>query len=252
MKLVSTASYASLLSWCRNQLFKIGPTLGDWCIEKSKYPFALLVFKRLALLDPSNAKSLNGLGHVYFCLGHLSEALDSFQRAVVANPSLTLAYQNLGYVYGDLERYTEAISAFQEAIRLESENARPYHGLGLIYTILGDIMLAKRCFERSMMLDPAYVGPRISLAGIYKSLGQEAEYLAEVQYLKTQMNGQKNYTKARFLALCNETNESLCWLEKVVAETPGYRWTIQHATDFVNMHDHPRFRKILSELPSSK
>jgi tetratricopeptide (TPR) repeat protein len=222
--------------------------LGNLYIEENKLMDALTLFERLIVHDTSQAQTFNSLGHVYFCLGHIKEALTTFQQAVALDPYLILAHQNIGYTYTDLERYDEAILAFRNAIQLEPKNARPYHGLGLVYAIVDDEQSAVNNLQFSIMFDPLYVGPRISLAAIYRRRGQEAEYSAQIQLSKPLMERQKTYTRARFAAVCGNVDEALDWLEKVVGQTPGYRWTIRHAIDFVNVRNHPRFLNLLSEL----
>lgn len=226
--------------------------LGNMYIEQNKLADALALFESLIVQDPSQAKAFNSLGHVYFCSGHLEQALKAFHHAVALDPYLALAHQNLGYTYSDLEHYDDAVLAFQNAIRIEPGNARPYHGLGLVYAIIGDEAHAINILQLSIMLDPLYAGPRISLAVIYQRQGQGAEYRAQVQYLTPLMECQKNYTQARFAAVYGNVDEALNWLEKVIAQTPGYRWTVRHAIDFVAIRRHPRFLRLLGELDSSE
>ena len=226
--------------------------LGDAYIEQNKFIEALMLFERLTDQCASPAKTFNSLGHIYFCLGRIDEAMKAFQRAVALEPNLSLAHQNIGYTLTDLERYDEAILAFRNAIQLEPKNARPYHGLGLVYAIVGDEPRATNILQFSSNLDHLYVGPRISLAAIYRRQGQEAEYCVQIQLLKSLMEGQKNYTNARFAAVCGNVDEALDWLEKVVAQTPGYRWTIRHAIDFLAIRSYPRFVSLLGELDFSE
>ncbi len=226
--------------------------LGNMYIEQNKLTDALALFERLILQSPSHAKAFNSLGHVYFCLGRLEEALKAFQRAVDLDPHVALAHQNIGYTYTDLEHYDKAISAFRNAIRLEPKNARPYHGLGLVYAIVGDEARAIKALRFSITLDPSYAGSRISLAAIYRRRGLEAENHEQIRSLQPLMEGQKNYTCARFAAVCGNVDEALNWLEKVIAQTPGYRWTIRHAIDFVDIRNHPRFLRLLGELNFSE
>jgi len=226
--------------------------LGNLYIEQNKLMDALELFERLIVQDPSQAKAFNSLGHVYFCLGRLERALKAFQRAIALDPYLALAHQNLGYTYSDLECYDDAVLAFQNAIRLEPRNARPYYGLGLVYAIVGNEVRAINILQFSITLDPLYAGPRISLAAIYQSQGDAAKYRAQVQFLTPLMEGQKNYTRARFAAVCGNADEALNCLEKVIAQTPGYRWTIRRAIDFFAIRNHPRFLSLLGELRSSE
>ncbi len=213
---------------------------------------ALVLFEHLIARDSSHAEPFNSLGHVYFCLGRLKDALQALQRAIDLDSNLALAHQNLGYIYSDLEHYNEAVLAFQNSIRLEPKNARPYHGLGLVYAIVGDEPRAINILQFSSMLDPVYVGPCISLAAIYRGQGREAAYRAQIQLSKPLMKGQKNYTHARFAAVCGNVDEALDCLEKLVAQTPGYRWTIRHAIDFVAIRNHPRYLRLLGELDFSE
>jgi len=227
-------------------------TLGNRYIEQGQYTKARKVFEHLIEQDQSQAKALNGLGHVYFCLGTLNNALKAFQQAIVLDPTLALAHQNMGYLYSDLESYGEAVPAFQNAIRLEPDNARPHYGLGLVYLLLGDEARAKDILQLASSLDPFYVGPRISLAVIYRRQGKETEYYEQVRFVRPLIDRQKNYTRACFAALCGNVDEALNWLEEVVEQTPGYRWTIRHAIDFAAIRNHPRFLNLLGNLDFSR
>jgi len=226
--------------------------LGNSYIEQAQYTKARKVFEHLIEQGQSRAKVLNCLGHVYFCLGNLNDALKAFQQAIVLDPTLALAHQNMGYLYSDLETYDEAVPAFQNAIRLEPDNARPHYGLGLVYLLLGDEARAIDILQLASTLDPFYVGPRISLAIIYRRQGKETEYYKQVRFMKPFIARQKKYTRACYAALCGNVDETLNWLEEVVEQTPGYRWTIRHAIDFTAIRGHPRFLSLLGRLDFSQ
>jgi lipopolysaccharide biosynthesis regulator YciM len=86
----------------------------------------------------------------------------------------------------------------------------------------------------------------------YLQKGQKAGGLAILEEMKQQYaegKQQQCYYIAMLYNMLGETETALCWLERSVAEKENELNWLEVDHEFRNLHDHPRFQRIVRGLP---
>ncbi|MDE0297106.1 MAG: tetratricopeptide repeat protein [Candidatus Poribacteria bacterium] len=133
-------------------------------MRQRKYVEASREFQKALWHDPNLVEAHSGLGHAYFGLGRLDDALKAQQKAIELQPDMAEAHVAKGLIL--LQRaekseakadYERAISAFRKGIELNSKLEIPIlvrASLGRIYLQEGKLKEASHQFEEILKVDP--------------------------------------------------------------------------------------------------
>jgi cytochrome c-type biogenesis protein CcmH/NrfG len=84
------------------------------------------------------------------------QAIDDFKARVRQTPHDGEAWIQLGHQYFDVERLDDAIEAYEKALAINPENANVWTDLGVMYRRSGDPKKAIEAFDRAMQIDPKH------------------------------------------------------------------------------------------------
>ncbi len=118
--------------------------MGDTINAFSNYDSALKY-------NPSDDKTFNNRGVIFFETQKYQQAMADFQSAVKWNPRYGDALKNLGSCYGTFGQYDKAIQYFTTSLEYEKDNtsrANTYHMMGITYQFMKNEPAAQDCFTK--------------------------------------------------------------------------------------------------------
>jgi len=95
---------------------------GDLLMKLGREEDAIVVYKRILTIDPTNRFALTSLGYASRSVGQDQEAAKYFQRLAQAYPSLYVPYLGLGDLYTARRDYTKAESTYSKGYALAPRN----------------------------------------------------------------------------------------------------------------------------------
>ena len=203
-----------------DQLLKLNPddvailfNRGTAYANLGKYKEALADFNRYLELKPDNPAALSNRGGVYKYLGMYKEALADFNRSLKLKPDDATALANRGGVNVDLKKYDEAFVDLNRALELTPDKYVALVNRGILYTALRKYDEALVDFNRSLELNPD--------------------------------NPEIFYNLACLFSLWGKIDEALAYLGKAIALNEKSREKAKTDTDFDNIRDDPRFKKLM-------
>lgn len=135
-------------------------------MRDKKYAEASREFQKAIWHNPDMAEAHSGLGHAYFGMGRLNDALDAQLKALELEPNMAEAHVAKGLIL--LQRaektqtktdYEEALAACRKGIELNPDLQVPLlirTALGKTYLMENKVPQASRQFEEILKVDPKY------------------------------------------------------------------------------------------------
>ena len=108
--------------------YRVNLLFGDLHYKKGKYPKALYHYN-LAKNKRASSTLFLKMGHSYFKLRSLGNALDFYKKALAKRPDSStqaIIHYWLGRCYYGLKRYKKALDAFRASMRLGHDEAESY------------------------------------------------------------------------------------------------------------------------------
>jgi tetratricopeptide (TPR) repeat protein len=181
-------------------------------LHRSELEQAIAAYQNVTENSPANDRAWDALGNSLRAVGRYDEALSAFERAITLAPEKDEYHYHVGLVYAAQQRYDEAIEAFQKVLRLNPEDALAH----------------------------------AALAGTYRRLGLEAEAAKHIQIAQPLMDGEREYNRACFEAICGNKDQAIKLLEFALEtkQTP-LEWVLADP-DLEPIHEDPRFKALVS------
>lgn len=181
-----------------------------------RYEEALADWNRALELKPDDPEILNNRGVTYDDLRRYDKALADYNRALEVRPDYAEALNNRGITYDDLGRYDEALADYNRALELKPDYPEALNNRGLTHLRLG------RCDE--------------ALADLSRALQLKPD------------DPQSLYNMACLFSLMQRPEDATAYLEKAIALDQKWRGEAATDTDFDNIRDHPRFRRLVGGI----
>ncbi len=170
--------------------------------------------KRLELLPPPpTAEHFMASATAKYALKRYDEALADYNRALELRPDYPEALNNRGNTFDELERYDEALADYNRAIELRPDDPVKLKNRGTSYTKMERYDEALADFNKALELKPDYAGALYNLACLF--------------------------------SLTDRPDEAISHLEKAIGMGEKYRQDATKDSDFDNIRDDPRFRKLI-------
>jgi serine/threonine protein kinase len=224
----------------------------DW-----KYPEAERRALQAIRADPGYELGHTWYAYLLICFGRPEEAERQVGMSQKAAPSKATTYQFVGNVYWSKRDYTNAIAWYKTAIKWEPHEQVSYMLIGRAMQALNDYTNSVDYLEKADLLggeEEAIVKPR------YIALRQALDHEGVPGYWRQQWRWTENntntdfYWKAVIQIRLGNTNAALAWLQKSFVAREGTGDYIAPLNlllsdeYWVDLHDDPRFKKLLDEI----
>ena len=187
---------------------------GERVLEPENKAKLIEAVTRLDLLPPPpTADDFIASGIAKYALGRYEEALADYTEALVLRPDYVEALNNRGNTYLSMERYEEALADYNNALELKPDEPAILTNRGTTYAKLERYEEALADFDRAIQLSPDY-----------------AEVL---------------YNMACLFSLWRKPDDAISYLEKAIHLDAKWREEATKESDFHNIRDDPRFRKLV-------
>jgi len=257
--------------------------LGMAYSKKEKYDHAEKLFKQALVIKPDYAFALSGLGYVYGTQGQHNKALVYFQKAIKVDEADASSWANRGITLGKLERWEETLESYDKAVDLDPENADYWFLKG---AALGNFERGEEealesydkavdldpenagywyfkgaalenlerwddvleCYNKAIELDPDYVIAHIVLARLHRKQGRKAESAKECEEARRLIDGEDEYARACFEAVCGSADEALDLLRSAIENKQATPKWARQDPDFEVIRDEPEFQALIDEF----
>lgn len=175
----------------------------------------------------------------------LEQAIAAYQNVTENSPANDRAWDALGNSLRAVGRYDEALAAFEQAITLAPDKDEYHYHVGLVYAAQNRYDEAIQAFQTVLKLNPEDALAHAALAGTYRRLGREAEAAKHIQIAQPLMDGEREYNRACFEAICGNKDQAIKLLEFALEtkQTP-LEWVLADP-DLEPIHEDPRFKALV-------
>lgn len=129
-----------------------------WLLSQTNnYDEALIRFREIVALNPSDAWAAIGLANTLQGLGRHPEAVAAFEQARVLSPDDPLLHYNVAESYIACGQKQDALAAYRRVVRLNPNDAQAWGNLGALLGELGHWSDAVECDKKAVQLDPSVI-----------------------------------------------------------------------------------------------
>ncbi len=251
-------------------------------IELQRYEEAMEYFNKILEIDPNDISTLGNKGIALIELQRYEEAINCFDNILETNPNDLHALYHKSLTLDDSGKYEEAIKYYDKILDIDPTNIKTWVNKGsILFNHFKKFKKALKCFERALEIDPDFI---IALTNIANALVELERYDDALEYYNNALEKDPNYVdalacKGNLLAklgklieakecfqkvlkiesndpsslynssclasLLNNEEEALQLLKKVVELDNEYKKLAEEDTDFNNIKDSKKFKKII-------
>jgi len=144
---------------------------------------ALVLYEKVAQLDPANATWQIILGEIHARAGDFATALDYFQAAVATSPLEVQTWQAMldFSIYYQVYVDQVALEAAIQIFKLEPDSWISFDNMGQVMMWTGKYDLADFYFNRSIEIDPDQAASHLHLGLLYLLINKDSEAIPELQ-----------------------------------------------------------------------
>ena len=214
---------------------------------KKRYEESLLFLDKALQVKPDNPSAWSNKGVVLSDLGRHDEAMKAYEKAIKIKPDFHKAWYNRGASLSRLSRYEDAIKAYEKAIEIKPDTYEAWYNKGLSLSDLGRREEAIKAYEKVIEIKPdkheAWFnkGTHLSKLGRHDEAIKAYEKAIEIKLDKHEAW----FNKACTLSLMRKADEAIESLKHAIELKPSKREQAREDTDFDNIKDDPRFRKLV-------
>ncbi len=237
----------------RPQYWKGYNSLGALFVSEGRYEEATKMFSQVIALAPDSFRGYSNLGATYIRLGHYQEAIESLKESIKIRATED-AFSNLGTAFYSLRQFDEAAKNYSEATKLNDQNYVIWGNLADCYYYSGKHEYAAQFYQKATLLaeqrlevNPQDASTLSDLSGYYAMLGlRQKAFTALDKSLR--LSNQKDpdilFEAAMVYNQLGEHARAFQWITKAL-EAGFSPTTIREAPALDNLHDDPRFQKLL-------
>ena len=108
---------------------------GDDAFRKQRYDEALSLYKKAAVINPSDTVTMLKIANIYKLKGDNKKAIDYYDKIILMDKDNTDAYFNKGLVYANDKDYDACIKCFEKVIEISPEYPYAYYSMGMAYEL---------------------------------------------------------------------------------------------------------------------
>jgi tetratricopeptide (TPR) repeat protein len=233
--------------------------------------------KKMIASNPQPQWAHNFLGWAYLGMDDFSGAQAAFEEELKLRPGTTIILWSLSHAQRLQGHYREAITLLDRIMEIDRSDQYANYNLGIIYQHLGENETALKHFERYRQYveqrikeDPADGRNYISLASILAHMGEKERsislgqkgmamppcnatepFIGEIDRFGNLID-LCEFEYATMLSAQGRKQEALDYLELAIRR--GYRNYIfmKIHPDLQNLHEEPRFKKLMDEVLHKK
>ncbi len=142
---------------------------------------AVVPFRKVIDLAPTEAEAHFNLGAVLHDLGQLKEAETLYRKFISLQPQNLPALNNLGNLLCDLHRPDEAEHYYQMSLSIEPNNPQGLSNYASVLLEMGRIQEAEESAGKAISLQPDFGKAYVNLGGALRVSGKYPEALAVLQ-----------------------------------------------------------------------
>lgn len=128
--------------------------LGDMYYRQGNYKKAIEEFSLAIKLKSNYADAYHNLANVYYRSGELIKARENYEKALSINPNIWQSYQSIAVTYFDQKQFDKAEENIKKAIAIDPNNAVLYANLAAIYMNLKEKDKAREAILKAIQSDP--------------------------------------------------------------------------------------------------
>jgi protein O-mannosyl-transferase len=188
------------------------------------YESELAVWRHDVEYFPNNSRAYNHLGHTYYRLDRLDEAVEQYELALKTDRPYLLAHNNLAEVLRLQGKLDQALEHCRKAVESEPQCVGAYSNMGVVLESMGKYDEAIECFNEALDINPRDVTTLNNLGKAMSDLGRldkATEYyqkaLAEDDQYPLALN---NYGNVLFRQ--GKYDEAVALFETALKNDPDY------------------------------
>ncbi len=212
-----------------------------------QYENAKETYDRIVTLSPNNPIALNMRGMAYAKLEKYYEALTDFNRSLEFRHDNPDTINNRGHIYDKLKRYDEAFLDFNSALKTRPDDPYFLYNRGTTYSKLERYAEALLDYNRAIEIRPNFSEALSNRGMTYAKLKKYNEAISDYnRSLELNPNDAvTQYNLACLFSLWGKANDAIAYLEKAIDRDKKYREDSKTDTDFDNIREDPRFKKLI-------
>jgi len=141
--------------------------LGTLLAESGIFELGLIHLKSAATLKPDSPMIYTNIGHIYFKLGKLDQAINCYQRSLKLNPRAPEILFNLGVIFHQQGKLEEARNHIENSLELKQDYPAAYSRLSRIYSEQNHPELAAACLMKLLEFTPGSIDVLFELGNIF-------------------------------------------------------------------------------------
>lgn len=158
---------------------------------------AMVYFKRVSELDPSNQPANEGNALALLMKGNVPDAELILKNLVVNNPGMWRSFNALGVISDIKGEYVKSAGYYEHAIKLQPERVSIYNNLGYSYIMSHQYIDAERVLQNARLLDSTNVRVTNNLA---LAIAWQGKYEDAVSLLQDIMKPEYSYNNVGYVA----------------------------------------------------
>jgi Flp pilus assembly protein TadD len=161
--------------------------LGMALAEQNRLDEAIVEFREVLQINPTDADGHHNLGNALARKGRLGEAVEQFHEALRIHPGHAKAHYDLGNALARQGELDTAVVHFRQALFFAPQDARAHYNLGQILVRQGKLEEAIQHYRLALRIDPAHVKARYHLAvtlaeqGDFNGAGKEFREVLRIE-----------------------------------------------------------------------
>jgi len=228
--------------------------LAEFYSHQARYTEAKVEFGQATRLAPLNSAYWASLGGIYYLSGDYQQALTTLQHAISLRPAFG-AYTNLGHSYFALERLPEAIAAYEQALALGRNQIQAHGNLARAYywfpakrpLARDEYLKGLDLITQALKVNPHDEDAHLLAAQYCAMLGRRQSALQHLENaLRTRPNDAETlYFAAIVHSRLGSKRETIFWLRKAIEH--GYsRAEIEHTIEFDSLRNETEFAHLFT------
>jgi superkiller protein 3 len=124
--------------------------------KNGNYTLAERYISRAGQIAEEDAESLNNLGHAYYKMARIDEAIDCYNKAIEYDDEYSMAHYNLGVVLAKAGKVNDAIQSYLNVRDTDEYYVPALNNIGAAYESIKNYDKAVEYYQKALDVDPNY------------------------------------------------------------------------------------------------